>query len=87
LEERKMEKENPKGAEEISTEEAFRSLGRFFSWMEGRIFPYSEFREHMTKSRVECLKGIRSLIDRRIEDLEGRQPKRSTRKAAKVKVE
>jgi len=42
-----MEKKKPKEEEEIGIEEAFRSLGRFFSWMEGRISPSSEFREHM----------------------------------------
>ncbi len=82
-----MEKKKPEGAEEISTEEAFRSLGRFFSWMEGRIFPYSEFREHMTRSRVECLKGIRSLIDRRIEDLEKKESRGPKKRTTRVKVE
>ncbi len=82
-----MEKKKPEGAEEISTEEAFRSLGRFFSWMEGRIFPYSEFREHMTRSRVECLKGIRSLIDRRIEDLEKKESRGPRKRTTRVKVE
>ena len=81
-----MEKKNPK-EEEIGTEEAFRSLGRFFSWMEGRIIPHGEFREHMKKSRIECLKGIRSLIDKRIADLEEGQPKREGKKATRVKVE
>ena len=82
-----MEKKKPEGAEEIGTEEAFRSLGRFFSWMEGRIFPYSEFREHMTRSRVECLKGIRSLIDRRIEDLEKKESRGPRKRTTRVKVE
>jgi hypothetical protein len=81
-----MEKKNPK-EEEIGTEEAFQSLGRFFSWMEGRIVPHGEFREHMKKGRLECLKGIRSLIDKRIADLEEGQPKREDKKATRVKVE
>ncbi|MBA7715372.1 hypothetical protein ES703_124413 [subsurface metagenome] len=50
-----MEKKSPKGKEEIGIEEAFRSLGKFFSWLDGRISPSSEFREHMAKSRAECL--------------------------------
>jgi hypothetical protein len=72
---------------EITTEEAFRSLGRFLSWMEEKITPGTEFREHMAKSRVEFLKGIRSLVDKKIEDLERRHGKREGRKATKIKVE
>ena len=82
-----MEKKNPKEEEHVGTEEAFRSLGRFFSWMEGRIVPHGEFREHMKKSRLECLKGIKSLIDKRIADLEKGQPKREDKKTTRVKVE
>lgn len=82
-----MEKKKPKEEEEIGTEEAFRSLGRFFSWMEGRISPSSEFREHMVKSKIEFLRGIRSLIDRRIDDLEKRRAKKTGGKATRIKVE
>ena len=82
-----MEKKKPEEEEEICTEEAFRSLGRFFSWVEGRISPSSEFREHMVKSRIEFLKGIRSLIDRRIDDLEKRRSKKTEKKATRIKVE
>jgi len=82
-----MEKKKPKEEEEIGIEEAFRSLGRFFSWMEGRISPSSEFREHMVKSKIEFLRGIRSLIDKRIDDLEKRQPKKTDKKARRIKVE
>ncbi len=82
-----MEEKKPRGEEEIGTEEAFRSLGRFVSWMEGRICPTSEFREHMAKSKVEWLKGIRSLIDKRINNLERKQPKKQGKRATRVKVE
>ena len=82
-----MEKENPKNKEKIDIEEAFRSLGTFFSWLDERISPSSEFREHMTKSRVEFLKGIRVLIDKRIDDLEKKHPKKAGKKATRVKVE
>jgi len=82
-----MEKKKPEEEEEIGIEEAFRSLGRFFSWMEGRISPSSEFREHMVKSKIEFLRGIRSLIDKRIDDLEKRQPKKTDKKARRIKVE
>jgi hypothetical protein len=73
--------------EEMTTEEAFRSLGRFFSWMEEKITHGAEFREHMEKSRVEFLKGIRSLVDAKIDDLERRHGKREAKKATKVEVE
>jgi hypothetical protein len=82
-----MEKEKPREQEHISTEEAFRSLGRFFTWMEGKVIPHSEFREHMNKSRVEFLRGIRSLIDKKIEDLEKNKAKGPRKKATRVKVE
>jgi len=77
----------PREEEEITTEEAFRSLGRFFSWMEGKVSPSTEFREHMAKSRVEFLKGIRSLVDKKIDDLERRHGKREGKKATRIKVE
>jgi len=82
-----MEKKRPKDREEIGIEEAFRSLGTFFSWLDERISPSSEFREHMAKSRIECLKGIRVLIDKRIDDFEKRHPKKAGKKATRVKVE
>ena len=82
-----MEQKNRKNEEEIGAEEAFRSLGRFFTWMEGKVCPSSEFREHMTKSKVEFLRGIRSLIDKRIGELEKRQPKKTEKKATRVTVE
>jgi hypothetical protein len=81
-----MEKK-PRGEEEITTEEAFRSLGRFLSWMEEKVSPSTEFREHMGKSRIEFLKGIRSLVDKKIDDLERRHGKREGKKATKIKVE
>ena len=82
-----MEKEKSKEQQDISTEEAFRSLGRFFTWMEGKVVPHSEFREHMNKSRVEFLRGIRSLIDKKIEDLEKKESKGQKKGTTRVKVE
>jgi hypothetical protein len=82
-----MEKEKTREQEDISTEEAFRSLGRFFTWMEGKVVHHSEFREHLNKSRVEFLRGIRSLIDKKIEDLEQKKPKGPRRRATRVKVD
>ena len=82
-----MEKKSPKNKEEIGIEEAFRSLGTFFSWLDERMSPSSEFREHMAKSRIEFLKGIRVLVDTRIDDLEKKYSKKPEKKATRVKVE
>ena len=82
-----MEKKNSKDEEGIGIEEAFRSLGRFFSWLDGRVSPSPEFREHMAKSRVECLRGVRVLIDKKIDDLEKRHTKKADKKSTRVKVE
>ena len=82
-----MEKEKSKEQQDISTEDAFRSLGRFFTWMEGKVVPHSEFREHMNKSRVEFLRGIRSLIDKKIGDLEKKESKGQKKGTTRVKVE
>jgi len=76
-----------KEEEKITAEEAFHSLGRFFSWMEEKVTPGPEFREHMVKSRVEFLKGIRSMVDKKIDDLEKRPDKRESKKATKINVE
>jgi hypothetical protein len=86
-----VERKKLRRGEKIGTEEAFCSLGRFFSWLEGKISPGSEFREHMAKSRIEYLKGIKSLvdnfIDKRIDTLEKRHAKKAEKKATQVKVE
>ncbi len=86
-----MERKKPKGGEEIGTEEAFCSLGRFFPWLEERIGLGAEFREHMAKSRIECLKGMRSfvddVIDKRIDKIEKRYPRKAEKKATQVNVE
>jgi hypothetical protein len=86
-----MERKKPKGGEEIGTEEAFCSLGRFFSWLEGRTGLGVGFREHIAESRIQCLKGIRSfvddVIDKRIDRIEKRHPKKAEKKATQVKVE
>ena len=82
-----MEKKSPKDKQKIDIEEAFRSLGIFFSWLDERMSPSSAFREHMAKSRIEFLKGIRVLIDTKIDDLEKRHFKKPEKKATRVKVE
>jgi hypothetical protein len=41
----------------------------------------------MAKSRVEFLKGIRSLVDAKIDDLERKHGKKEAKKATKIEVE
>ena len=49
-------------------------VGRFFSDLEKVSGKKSKFFEHMTLSRIEFLKAIRSLVDEKIEGLEKRGP-------------
>ncbi len=41
----------------------------------------------MTRSKIEFLKGVKSLLDDRIEDLEKKDSKKAGTKMTKVKVE
>jgi hypothetical protein len=47
----------------------------------------SKFVDHMTQSRIEFLKGIRSLVDERIEDLDKKESGKRKKKATKIKVD
>ena len=62
-------------------------VGRFFSDLEKASRRKSKFFEHMNLSRVEFLKGIRSLVDEKIEDLEKKGSSKKDKKATKIKVE
>ena len=61
----------------------FRFLASCF---QGMFQPHPEFRKHLYNSRIEFLKGIRSLLDDCIENLE-RKGERGGKKAVKVEVE
>jgi len=55
----------------VLTESYLCPIGRFFRDLERKVpRKKSKFREHLTRSRVEFLKAIRSLVDERIEELE-----------------
>ncbi len=41
----------------------------------------------MTQSRIEILKGIRSLVDERIEQLDKKKSAKTKKKATKIKVD
>ena len=45
-------------------------VGRFFSDIDRMLGKDSEFKAHLTRSRIEFLKAIRSLVDQGIAHLE-----------------
>ena len=62
-------------------------VGRFFSDLEKLSGKRSEFVKHLSQSRIEFLKAIRSLVDERIEGLEKKASKKDKKKGTKIKVE
>ena len=74
-------------AKENKEEMAACPMGKFFTNLDRVFGKKSKFLEHMTQSRIEFLKGIKSLVDGRIEDLEKRHSSRSGKKMTKIKVE
>jgi hypothetical protein len=62
-------------------------VGRFLEDLDKAFGRQSEFSKHMTQSRIEFLKGIRSLVDERIDNLEQMQAKKGKKKMTKIKVE
>ena len=62
-------------------------VGKFFMELEDVMGKKSKFFEHMTQSRVEFLKGIRSLLDERIEHLEKKRFGKAKTKMTKIKVQ
>jgi hypothetical protein len=73
-----------KGTEE---ERLICPVGKLFKDFEDICGKQSVFFEHMTQSRIEFLKGIRSLVDERIEHLEKKCSTRGGKKMTKIKVE
>ena len=62
-------------------------VGNFFLELEKLSGKKSKFFEHMTRSRIEFLKAIRSLVDEKIEDIEKKSPGRTGKKTTRIKVE
>ena len=62
-------------------------IGKFFVDLEKVCNKKSKFFEHLTGSRVEFLKAIRSLVDEKIEGLEKKGPAKARKKVTKIKVE
>ena len=63
------------------------SVGNLLSDFEKTFGKKSSFYQHMTRSKIEFLKGVKSLLDDRIEHLEKKGSKKTGAKLTKVKVE
>ena len=75
------------GKKKDEKEMVFCPVGRFFMDLEKVCTKKSKFFEHLTGSRVEFLKAIRSLVDEKIEDLEKKGTAKARKKVTKIKVE
>ena len=62
-------------------------VGTFFADLEKTFGRKSQFFNHLTRSKIEFLKGVKSLLDDRIECLEKRASEKAGSKLTKVKVE
>ena len=62
-------------------------VGSFFEDLEKIFGKKSDFFEHMTQSKLEFMKGIRSLLDARIENLEKKRSGHAKKKMTKIRVE
>lgn len=62
-------------------------VGSFFEDLEKAFGDKSQFFEHMSQSKLEFMKGIRSLLDVRIESLEKKRSGNPAQKMTKIKVE
>ena len=62
-------------------------VGRFFMDLEGCMGGKSKFLKHMNRSKVEFLKGIRSLLDERIDHYEKMGSKKAGKKMTKIKID
>jgi hypothetical protein len=80
-------KELSMGAKKNKAQIAVCPVGKFFMDLEGVVGKKSKFFEHMTRSRIEFLKGLRSLLDERIEHYEKKGSKKSAPKMTKIKVD
>lgn len=62
-------------------------VSTFITDLEKTFGRKSPFYKHMTRSRIEFLKGVKSLLDDQIERLEKKASKKTGAKMTKVKVE
>jgi len=62
-------------------------VSTFITDLEKTFGRKSPFNKHMTRSKIEFLKGVKSLLDDQIERLEKKDSKKNGAKMTKVKVE
>ena len=62
-------------------------VGKFFMDLETVFGKKSDFAKHMTQSRIEFLKAMRSLLDEHIDDLEKKKKPKKKKRATKIKVQ
>lgn len=62
-------------------------VGRFFQELSEAFEKDSVFFKHMNQSRIEFLKGLRALVDERIESFEKKGSAKGRKKATKIKVD
>ncbi|WDN87502.1 hypothetical protein BuS5_00470 [Desulfosarcina sp. BuS5] len=62
-------------------------IGKFYFDFGKAFGKKSKFYEHMTRSRVEFFKGIRSLVDAKIEVLEKKASAGDKKEMTRIKVE
>ena len=62
-------------------------VGKFFMDLEDFMGKRSTFFEFMTRSKVEFLKGLRSVLDERIDYYEKKGSRKGGKKMTKIKVD
>ena len=62
-------------------------VGKFFMDLEEAMGKKSKFQEHMARSKLEFLKGIRSLLQEGIDYYEKKGTKPKGKKMTKIKVD
>jgi hypothetical protein len=62
-------------------------VGSFFRDVEKTFGKKSSFIDHMTQSRIEVLKAVRSLVDERINDLDRKKSASGKKRMTKVEVD
>ncbi len=62
-------------------------VGKFFMDLEEVLGKKSKFQEHMARSRLEFLMGIRSLLEEGINYYEKKGTKKGGKKMTKIKVD
>ena len=75
------------GKKKNEEEKGFCPVGEFFLDIEKIFGEKSTFFKHLTQSKIEFLKAIRSLIDERIDGLEKKRQAGAGKKMTKIKVE